>query len=105
MGSGCTPRSAPDVVEARQQRRTVWHVNDVSDGSAEDQHYRGEDWYADDLGATRFVRCTFSDVDFSEVTSSGAIFDQCTFHGSRFNASTHTRSEEHTSELQSLMRT
>ena len=29
-----------------------------------------EDWYADDLGAARFIECTFTDVDFSEATTS-----------------------------------
>ena len=53
-------------------------------------HFRGDDWYGDDLGAARFVECTFTDVDLSEATTSGAIFERCTFHGGRFNASTHT---------------
>ena len=53
------------------------------------QEFRGEDWYAEDLGAARFVDCTFTDVDLSEVTTAGAHFERCTFHGCRFNASTH----------------
>ena len=53
------------------------------------RHFRGDDWYGDDLGAARFVECTFTDVDLSEATTSGATFEQCTFHGGRFNASTH----------------
>ena len=31
-------------------------------------HFRSEDWYGDDLGAARFVECTFTDVDLSEAT-------------------------------------
>ena len=54
--------------------------------------FRGEDWYAEDLGAARFVECTFTDVDLSETTTAGALFDRCTFHGCRFNASTHRSS-------------
>jgi len=56
------------------------------------RHYRDDDWYGEDLGAARFERCTFTDVDLSEVSTGGAVFDQCTFHGGRFNASTHLSS-------------
>ena len=59
------------------------------DGEAIGQEYRDEDWYGDDLGAIRFVDCTFTDVDLSEVRTSGALFESCTFHGGRFNASVH----------------
>jgi uncharacterized protein YjbI with pentapeptide repeats len=52
-------------------------------------HFRGEDWYGDDLGAARFTDCTFTDVDLSEATTSGATFERCTFHGGRFNAPVH----------------
>ena len=58
--------------------------------SATGQHVRGEDWYGEELGAPHFVECTFTDVDLSEATTSGATFERCTFHGGRFNASTHT---------------
>ena len=54
------------------------------------QDLRGLDWYADDLGARSFVECTFTDVDLSETTSRGAMFDRCVFHNCRFNSSTHT---------------
>src|SRR6476619_5793188 len=53
------------------------------------REFRGDDWYAEDLGAARFVECTFTDVDLSQATTSGALFDRCTFHSCRFNASTH----------------
>ena len=35
------------------------------------RHFRGDDWYGDDLGAARFVDCTFTDVDLREATTSG----------------------------------
>ena len=58
--------------------------------AADGQHFVREDWYGDDLGAAHFVECTFTDVDLSETTTSGATFERCTFHGGRFNASVHT---------------
>ena len=54
--------------------------------------FRDEDWYGEDLGAVRFVDCTFTNLDLSEVTTAGAHFESCTFHGGRFNASTHRSS-------------
>ena len=51
---------------------------------------RGEDWYAEELGAVRHVGVTFDDVDLTEATSSGAHFEDCVFRGCRFNSSTHT---------------
>ena len=30
-------------------------------------HFRGDDWYGEELGAARFTDCTFTDVDFSEA--------------------------------------
>jgi uncharacterized protein YjbI with pentapeptide repeats len=51
---------------------------------------RGEDWYADELGAVRHEGVTFDDVDLIEATSSGAHFEGCVFRNCRFNASTHT---------------
>jgi uncharacterized protein YjbI with pentapeptide repeats len=38
--------------------------------------FRDEDWYADDLADARYVECTFTDVDLSEATTSGALFDR-----------------------------
>ncbi|MGZ4622070.1 MAG: pentapeptide repeat-containing protein, partial [Blastococcus sp.] len=64
----------------------------MSDLSATGAHFREEDWYAEDLGAARFVECTFTDVDLSEATSAGALFERCTFHGGRLNSSVHRSS-------------
>jgi uncharacterized protein YjbI with pentapeptide repeats len=51
---------------------------------------RGEDWYAEELGAARHAGVTFDDVDLTEATSSGAHLEDCLFRGCRFNSSTHT---------------
>ncbi len=50
---------------------------------------RDEDWYGLDLSGRTFSRVAFVDVDLSEVTSTGAVFDECTFRSTRFNCSTH----------------
>ncbi|GGO70348.1 pentapeptide repeat-containing protein [Nocardioides deserti] len=55
----------------------------------EDQHLRELDLYGEDLGAVRYVDCTFTDVDLTDARTAGAVFERCTFHGGRFNASTH----------------
>ncbi len=52
----------------------------------------GEDWYGTDLGAVHHVGVTFIDVDLTEVSTSGALFDSCVFRACRFNASTHVLS-------------
>ena len=57
--------------------------------TAEGRHFRDEDWYGEELGAARFTECTFTGVDLSEASTSGAVFDRCTFHSCRFNSSTH----------------
>ena len=54
--------------------------------------FRGEDWYAEDLGAARHVESTFIDVDLSEARSAGAVFERCVFTGVRFNSSVHRAS-------------
>jgi fluoroquinolone resistance protein len=52
---------------------------------------RDEDWYARELTADdRFTRYSFLDTDWTEVATSGTVFDECTFAGVRFNASRHT---------------
>ena len=56
------------------------------------QQIKGEDWYAEELGAVRHVEVTFTDVDLSEATTAGAMFERCVFHNCRFNGSTHTDS-------------
>ncbi|MEO7844904.1 MAG: pentapeptide repeat-containing protein, partial [Nocardioides sp.] len=60
--------------------------------AGEGRDYRDEDWYAEDLGAAVFVGCTFTEVDLTEATTSGARFESCTFHRCRFNSSTHQTS-------------
>ena len=50
---------------------------------------KGEDWCAEELGAARFVGVTFTDVDLTEATTSGAHFEDCTFHQCHFNCSVH----------------
>ncbi|MQS38808.1 pentapeptide repeat-containing protein [Streptomyces katsurahamanus] len=50
---------------------------------------RGEDWYGRDLSGRRFTRYTFYDSDWTEVVNDGAVFDECTFSGVKFNASRH----------------
>ncbi|MDF2848281.1 MAG: pentapeptide repeat-containing protein, partial [Oerskovia sp.] len=51
-----------------------------------------EDWYGRDLDGETFERVAFGDCDFSEITTTGATFTECTFRNVRFNASTHTDS-------------
>ncbi|MFC1403924.1 MULTISPECIES: pentapeptide repeat-containing protein [Streptacidiphilus] len=52
---------------------------------------RDEDWYARELtAADRFTGYSFLDTDWTEVVSSGTVFDECTFAGVRFNASRHS---------------
>lgn len=46
---------------------------------------RGEDWYARDLTGERHEQVLFVDVDLSECSADGAVFDECTFRGVRFN--------------------
>ena len=49
----------------------------------------GEDWYGRDLSGSRYARYSFLDTDWTEVTTRGAVFEECTFAGVRFNASRH----------------
>jgi uncharacterized protein YjbI with pentapeptide repeats len=51
--------------------------------------YRGEDWYGEELVDRVYEEVTFSDVDLTEATTRGVVFDRCLFHNCRFNASTH----------------
>jgi fluoroquinolone resistance protein len=50
---------------------------------------RAEDWYGRDLSGTHHTRYSFLDTDWTEVTTRGAVFDECTFAGVKFNASRH----------------
>lgn len=52
---------------------------------------RDEDWYGKSLTESdRYTRYSFLDTDWTEVADEGAVFDECTFAGVRFNASRHT---------------
>ena len=53
------------------------------------ERFSGEDWYGEELVDRVFEEATFSDVDLTEATTRGVVFDRCTFHNCRFNASTH----------------
>ena len=64
-------------------------MNDVLERGAEGESFRDEDWYAEEIGAVRFVDCVFTDVDLTEATTSGTTFEGCTFHTCRLNASAH----------------
>jgi fluoroquinolone resistance protein len=57
--------------------------------SIEDETFNGDDWYAEDLADRRYLRCVFSHVDLTEATSRGAVFEECSFHNVRLNASRH----------------
>src|SRR4051795_2746576 len=61
----------------------------VLDRGAKGVSFRDEDWYAEQIGAVRFVDCVFTDADLTEATTNGTAFEPCTFHSCRFNASTH----------------
>lgn len=49
----------------------------------------GEDWYGRDLSGVEHRRVAFVDLDLTETTGTGAVFEDCTFAGVRFNASVH----------------
>lgn len=51
---------------------------------------RHEDWDRRDVSGQQHTRVAFLDVDMTEVTNAGAVFDECTFRDVQFNASTHT---------------
>src|SRR6185437_16722330 len=53
---------------------------------------RGEDWYARDLVKDEYTQVAFLDVDMTELSSTGAVFTDCTFTNVRFNVSKHTES-------------
>jgi hypothetical protein len=50
-------------------------VSDVFETGADGRAFRDEDWYAEQIGAVRFVDCVFSDVDLTEATSNGTTFE------------------------------
>jgi uncharacterized protein YjbI with pentapeptide repeats len=49
----------------------------------------GADWYGRDISGQSHARVLFVDLDLTEVENHGAVFDECTFRGARFNASVH----------------
>jgi fluoroquinolone resistance protein len=55
----------------------------------EDESISGEDWYAEELLDRTYRRCSFFDVDLTEATSRGSLFEECTFGNVKFNASRH----------------
>lgn len=55
-----------------------------------DTEIRHESWDRRDLSGQVFSRVAFTDMDMTEVTSTGAAFDGCTFREVELNASVHT---------------
>jgi uncharacterized protein YjbI with pentapeptide repeats len=53
---------------------------------------RDEDWGCEDLSGRSWSRHSFLDVDMSETTGRGAVFDGCSFVGVRFNVARHVDS-------------
>lgn len=51
-----------------------------------------EDWDRRDLTGQQHTRVAFLDVDMTEVSGSGAVFDECTFRDVTLNAATLTDS-------------
>jgi uncharacterized protein YjbI with pentapeptide repeats len=49
----------------------------------------GADWYGRRLDRERFQRTLFVDLDLTEATGTGSVFEECTFRRARFNASVH----------------
>lgn len=55
-----------------------------------DAEIRHQDWDGRDLSGETHTRVAFADMDMTETTNVGAVFDRCTFRDVLFNASTHT---------------
>src|SRR4051794_2376853 len=51
---------------------------------------RGEDWYARDLSGQEFRNVEFVDLDLTEASGVGAVFEECVFRHAKLNASVHT---------------
>lgn len=49
-----------------------------------------DDWGGREVRGEAFTDTAFVECDLSEVTTEGAVFDRCTFRGTRFNVSSHT---------------
>jgi uncharacterized protein YjbI with pentapeptide repeats len=58
----------------------------------EEETFRDEDWYGEDLADRTYTRCQFFHVDLTEAQSRGAVFTECTFGNVLFNASRHADS-------------
>src|SRR4029453_6428875 len=54
-------------------------IDGMADDVVEGRAFRDEDWYGNDLGSTRYLRCSFTDVDLTESRSRGGLFDDCSF--------------------------
>jgi fluoroquinolone resistance protein len=55
-----------------------------------DSTVAGEDWYGHDISGQVHTRVLFDDLDLTEVVNTGAVFTECSFRRTRFNASVHT---------------
>jgi uncharacterized protein YjbI with pentapeptide repeats len=52
----------------------------------------GEDWYGRALQRERHDNVLFVDLDLTDASTSGCVFNECTFRRARFNASRHMAS-------------
>ncbi len=59
---------------------------------ATESEVRHEDWGGRTLTQETFRRVAFVEVDLSEVVTDGAVFEECSFRGVRFNVSEHRSS-------------
>ena len=41
----------------------------------EDEAFRSEDWYGEEIGDRSYARCTFTDVDLTEASTRGTVFE------------------------------
>src|SRR5262245_19051725 len=57
-----------------------------------DESVNDEDWYGEELTDRTYTRCTFANVDLTEASSRGAVFEECVFRNVRLNASRHVGS-------------
>jgi fluoroquinolone resistance protein len=58
----------------------------------DDEAFSNEDWYGEELVERTYTKCSFSQVDLTEATSHGAVFEECSFANVRWNASRHSDS-------------
>ena len=47
------------------------------------------DWYGEELGGVRFLRCTFFDATLDELATRGCVFEDCDLSGASLTASVH----------------